>query len=114
MKTGVIGLGAMGMPMALNLHRAGHLYSIWNRTRSKAETVARETGCLLADTIKQLAGACEMIITCVSRDTDVLEIINAIATSIKPDTIVVDTSTVSADTAKKAAARLSAKGACFL
>jgi 3-hydroxyisobutyrate dehydrogenase len=36
-KTGVIGLGAMGSGMALNLHKAGHLHSIWNRTASKAE-----------------------------------------------------------------------------
>jgi len=114
MKTGVIGLGAMGMHMALNLHRGGFLHSVWNRTHGKAESVATETGCHLADSIRQLAADCDLIITCVSRDRDVLEVIEAIATGIRKDGIVVDTSTVSAETARKAGALLAAKGACFL
>jgi len=32
MRTGVIGLGAMGAPMARNLHQAGYLEAVWNRT----------------------------------------------------------------------------------
>jgi len=44
MKTGVIGLGAMGAGMAANLHKAGHLHRIWNRTAAKAEALAGETG----------------------------------------------------------------------
>ena len=36
MKTGVIGLGAMGVPMARNLHRVGYLAGVWNRTPEKA------------------------------------------------------------------------------
>jgi 3-hydroxyisobutyrate dehydrogenase len=114
MKTGVIGLGAMGMPMAMNLHKAGHLHGIWNRTRSKAENLANETGCHLADSAGQLASVCEMIIICVSRDNDVLDMINTITQNITPGTIVADTSTVSADTARQAAILLNEKGAHFL
>src|SRR3972149_4071650 len=40
--------------------------------------------------------------------------VRAIATAIKPDSVVVDTSTVSADTAREAAAILKDKGAHFL
>ena len=43
MKTLVIGLGAMGAGMALNFHKANVLHAIWNRTRSKADTIATET-----------------------------------------------------------------------
>ncbi len=114
MKTGVIGLGAMGMHMAMNLHKAGHLHGVWNRTRNKAETFSRETGCQLAATPGQLASECGLIVTCVSRDNDVLEVIEAAAETIMQDTIVVDTSTVSADTAKQAATLLNGKGAHFL
>ncbi len=32
LRVGFLGLGAMGAPMARNLHRAGFLTSIWNRT----------------------------------------------------------------------------------
>ena len=48
-KTGVIGLGARGSGMALNLHKAGHLHSIWNRTASKAETIANSAGVSAGD-----------------------------------------------------------------
>ena len=32
MKTGVISLDAIGLGMALNLHKAGHLTAFWNRS----------------------------------------------------------------------------------
>ena len=106
METGVIGLGAMGANMARNLAKAGHLETVYNRTLSTAEDVARECDCSISMTPAELAQQCELIIICVSRDNDVLEMVNAIKSDIKPDTIVVDTSTVSANTAKQAAALL--------
>lgn len=114
MKCGVIGLGAMGAGMARNLHKAGHLHRIWNRTAGKAEELAKETGVTASDSIQSLAADCELIITCVSRDADVIEVVEKIAETAKPDTIVVDTSTVSSDTAKQAAAILKKKGVYFL
>ena len=42
MDVGFIGLGHMGAPMALNLLRAGHRVTVYNRTRGKAEALARE------------------------------------------------------------------------
>ena len=114
MQTGVIGLGAMGAYMAINFHKAGSLHRIWNRSRGKAETIAKETGVEIADSPEQLAKECELIITCVSRDEDVLRVIERISTNIKPGTIVVDTSTVAADTAKKAAEILHKQGAHLL
>jgi 3-hydroxyisobutyrate dehydrogenase len=114
MKTGIIGLGAMGTGMARNLHSAGNLYRIWNRTREKADLLAKDLNIEVTETLEELATDCEMIITCVSRDEDVLEVISALAKNIKTDAIVVDTSTVSAETAKQAAALLNEKGAHFL
>jgi 3-hydroxyisobutyrate dehydrogenase len=114
MQTGVIGLGAMGAYMALNFHKAGTLHRVWNRSREKADAVSQETGVVIAETPEQLAGECELIIICVSRDEDVLSVIERIATTIKPETIVIDTSTVASDTAKKAAAILKNHDAHFL
>ena len=114
MQTGVIGLGAMGTHMAINLHKAGSLHRIWNRSRGKAETIAKETGIEIAESLERLAEECELIITCVSRDEDVLSVIERISASITPGTIVVDTSTVAADTAKKAAEILQKQGAHLL
>ncbi|MCH8262263.1 MAG: NAD(P)-dependent oxidoreductase [Proteobacteria bacterium] len=114
MKTGVIGLGAMGAYMAINFHKASSLHRIWNRSREKAESIAKETGVEITGSPEQLAEECELIITCVSRDEDVLSVIERISTTISPGTIVVDTSTVASGTAKKATEILQKQGAHLL
>src|SRR6266487_5995017 len=43
-KIGWIGMGRMGYPMAERLLKAGYDVSIWNRTRSKAEPLAKIGG----------------------------------------------------------------------
>ncbi|MFT5133296.1 MAG: 3-hydroxyisobutyrate dehydrogenase [Gammaproteobacteria bacterium] len=114
MKTGVIGLGAMGTGMAMNFHKVGVLHAVWNRTTSKAVDIGEQTKALVCESPEQLAAECELIIVCVSRDSDVIEMIERVATTIKADAIVVDTSTVSSDTAKQAAALLQKANAHFL
>ena len=114
MKTGLIGLGAMGAAMALNLHKAGHLHRVWNRTQAKAEQLSHQTGVVVADNIEQLAAVCDLVLVCVSRDHDVLEVIHRIATTIRPGSVVIDTSTVSTQTALQASAILRAQGCHFL
>lgn len=104
----------MGSYMALNFHYTEFLHMVWNRTRARAEPIAEKTGVKIAESPAQLASECELIVTSVSRDKDVLEMVRAIATAIKPDSVVVDTSTVSANTAREAAAILKEKGAHFL
>jgi 3-hydroxyisobutyrate dehydrogenase-like beta-hydroxyacid dehydrogenase len=42
MEMGFVGLGAMGSPMARNLIKAGHALRMYNRTRDRAERLARE------------------------------------------------------------------------
>jgi len=113
-KSGVIGLGAMGAGMAMNLHKSGHLHRIWNRTAGKAEGLAKETGVMVSDSVESLASACDLIIVCVSRDADVIGVVEKIAQTARPRTIVVDTSTVSSDTALEAARFLEEKEIHFL
>lgn len=114
MKAGVIGLGAMGYPMALNLHRAGLLASFWNRTPARAEALAAETGVAAASDPAAVAAACEVLITCVSADADLLEVIDALLPGAHAGLIVCDCSTVAAGTAREAAQRLRHAGAGFL
>jgi 3-hydroxyisobutyrate dehydrogenase len=104
----------MGAPMARNLHKAGHLAAVWNRTRAKAEAIAAETGAAVAETPAGLAGQCELIITSVSRDADVLEIVESMLPGLGPGAIIADTSTVSAETARRAAELAKTRGAFFL
>ncbi len=114
MQTGLIGLGAMGTHMARNLNQAGMLCAIWNRSPEKASRLASEMGIAAAASPAELAAQCELIITCVSRDDDVLEVVGRLAPHLNPGSIVADTSTVSADTARDAATRLAGRGAGFL
>jgi len=114
MQAGFIGLGAMGYPMALNLHRVGLLHMIWNRSPGPAEHLAGETGADIAGDPTELAGRCDVVVTCVSADADVLEVAHALTANLRPGAVVVDCSTVSADTAKQAAALISEAGGAFL
>ena len=76
MKTGFIGLGAMGTHMARHLAKAGLLETAFNRTLTKSELFRKEFACLVSISPSELAKQCELIIISVSRDTDVLEIVN--------------------------------------
>jgi 3-hydroxyisobutyrate dehydrogenase len=114
MKAGFIGLGAMGLPMARNLARAGLLEGTWNRTSERALSLAAETGTTAYASPAELAAACEVIVLCVSADADVLEIVATLAPSLATGKLLLDCSTVSADTARRAAALLAPAGAGFL
>lgn len=114
MNAGIIGLGAMGLPMARNLHRAGLLAGAWNRTAAKAEALAAETGCRSFASPAELAAACPFVVTCVSADADLLAVVDALRPALKPGSVVIDCSTVAADTARAAAARLAQAGSAFL
>jgi len=114
MKTGVIGLGAMGAPMARNLNRAGYLEAIWNRTTSTAEQLGAELGVDVAADPAALAARCDLLVLSVSADQDVLDVVQALLPGLQAGSVVLDTSTVSRDTAREAAALLDSVGADFL
>jgi 3-hydroxyisobutyrate dehydrogenase len=114
MKSGFIGLGAMGQHMARNLHRAGLLAGVWNRTPARSDAFAAETGCTAFASPAELAAACDAVFTCVSADADLLSVVDALLPALRRGSIVVDCSTVAAVTAREAAARVAAAGSQFL
>lgn len=114
MRAGFIGLGAMGQPMARNLHRAGLLAGTWNRTAARSAAFAAETGVTAFESPAALAPACDAVFTCVSADQDLLAVIDALCPALRKGSLVIDCSTVSADTAREAYARIAAAGSAFL
>jgi 3-hydroxyisobutyrate dehydrogenase len=114
MKTAFVGLGAMGAHMARNLHRAGLLTAVWNRTAAKSRSLAAELGVKSPDTPAELAAGVDAVVICVSGDNDVLEVVRALAPGLAAGTLVIDCSTVAADTARKAAELLGKQGVEFL
>lgn len=72
-KLGWIGIGRMGYAMAERLAKAGCDISVWNRTRSKAEPLAK-SGAKVVDNLTDLAG-CDIVFTMVSTGKDVKEVL---------------------------------------
>jgi len=112
MRVGFVGLGAMGAHMARNLHRAALLTAVWNRTAEKARTLAAELGCHASSTLADLAAEVDAVAVCVAADADVLEVVAKLAPALKAGSLVVDFSTVSGQTAQRAAELL--RGCEFL
>jgi len=114
MRTGFIGLGAMGANMARNVAKAGLLEAVWNRTGQVADKVAEELGVASVGSPADLALRVDVIVICVSADADLLAVVDDLVTSLKPGSIVIDHSTVSVQTAHTAAKKVRSSGADFL
>jgi 3-hydroxyisobutyrate dehydrogenase len=114
MRTGFVGLGAMGTHMARNLKRAGLLAAVWNRSSGKAKALAAELEVDVPTTLAELAAGCDAIVSCVSADADVLEVTRALVPALRSGALMLDCSTVSGETARQAAELLEPRGADFL
>ena len=113
MRTGFIGLGAMGQPLAGHLQSRGLLSVVGNRSAGKAERIATD---LL---VRAAAGAddfsdCDVVVLCVSADADVLANVQDLSRVLAKGSVVIDHSTVASETAKKAHALLVQSGIGFL
>src|ERR1700680_1029474 len=72
-KIGWSGIGRMGYPMAERLLDAGHDVAIWNRTRAKAEPLARKGG-RIVERASDLADV-DVLFTIVSTGRDVEDVL---------------------------------------
>jgi len=72
-KLGWIGAGRMGFEMARRLAKGGCDITVWNRTRAKAEPLAKD-GAKIAHGLPELAG-CDIVFCMVSTYDDVKEVI---------------------------------------
>jgi 3-hydroxyisobutyrate dehydrogenase len=111
LEVGFAGLGAMGAHMARNIHARGSLRAVFNRSPAKAEALAAELGVDASKSAQALAERCNVIVTCVTADSDVIGLCEAFARSARPGLVVVDTSTIAAPSAMRAAEILRAAGA---
>jgi len=72
-KIGWIGAGRMGFEMARRLAKGGCDIAVWNRTRAKAEPLAKD-GAKIVDSLPDLA-SCDIVFCMVSTYDDVKEVI---------------------------------------
>ena len=119
-KVGLIGLGLMGQPIGMNLLKAGHPLTVWNRTSSRAhELVAM--GAKLAASPKEVAAASDVLLTIVS-DPPALESVlwgadgkdSGALAGLKPGSTYIDSSTISPVLARKIAAACAERKVRFL
>ena len=114
-KVAWVGLGAMGAPMATHLHRAGMLVAVCNRSHGKAERFAAEhEGVQAVADPAELPRQCEVVVSAVSADADVLGLARALASTADPGLVLIDTSTIASASAEQAAWILRSHGADFL
>ena len=111
MKIAYLGLGIMGRPMAVNLVKAGHEVTVWNRTTKLVE------GARMAATPAEAAKGADVVWMCVA-DTKAVEGVlfgaNGVESVLRPGVIVVDSSTIAPKSTREFAARVRAKGAEFV
>src|SRR5437588_4574714 len=116
-KIGWIGMGRMGFPMAERLLKAGHDVSIWNRTRQKAEPLAKVGG-KVVDKLADLAG-CDVVFSIVSTGKDLDEVYfgqNGVVhgRNGKLPSVFVDCSTIALEESAQIRKKLKALGSDFL
>ncbi|OJV53648.1 MAG: 2-hydroxy-3-oxopropionate reductase [Bacteroidetes bacterium 43-16] len=112
-KTGFIGLGNMGHPMAKNLEAAGFPLFVYNRTKEKADDFReRSTVC---NSISELVAQCDVIFTMLTNDEAAEQVYREIRSSAElSGKLFVDMSTISPSASGRICEALRDQGAGFL
>ena len=113
---GFIGLGIMGLPMARNLQRAGHLMVVQSRTAAKAAALVEE-GAVAAATPREVAARADVIVTVLPDAPDVEAVVagpSGVLEGVRAGALLIDMSTISPGVTRRLAARLEERGASML
>jgi 3-hydroxyisobutyrate dehydrogenase len=105
---GFIGLGLMGLPMALRLREAGYALSVWNRSVAKADA-ARRAGASVADSPAEVARSAEIVFLCLTDGAAVEQVVfgsDGLAAAAGEGRIAVDFSSIAPAATRDIAARL--------
>jgi 2-hydroxy-3-oxopropionate reductase len=116
-KVGFIGLGIMGGPMVKNLMEAGHELVLYNRTREKAEDLAKEGSADVAGSPEEVAEQSDVVITMLPDSPQVREVLvgeDGLLEGLKEGALVVDMSTISPVVTEELAEKVKEKGASML
>ncbi len=109
-----IGLGRMGFPMAGHLAAAGHMVTVFNRNRARAEEWCGKHKGRAAATVVEAARDRHIVFSCVGDDPDIRAIADAAFPAMKPGAIFVDHTTGSAKLAEELAREAATQGLTFV
>ena len=116
-KVGFIGLGIMGGPMARNLMEAGQELVLYNRTREKADELAKDGNADVAKSPREVAEGSDIIVTMLPDSPQVREVLigeDGVLEGLKEGALVVDMSTISPVVTEVLAEKVKEKGASML
>jgi len=111
-KIGFVGTGVMGTSMALNLMKGGYTLAVYNRTKSKAQSLI-EKGAIWMETVAELAKWADVIITIVGYPKDVEEVYlgdNGIINNARKGSFLIDMTTSKPSLARKIYNEAKARG----
>ena len=115
-KIGFIGLGNMGGPMARKLVQAGHSVTAFDLV-AEARSRAEADGCALAASAAEAAAGAEFVVSMLPAGAHVERVWlgdgGALAAT-GPDAVLVDCSTIAAETARRVAAAAAEQGRALL
>jgi 3-hydroxyisobutyrate dehydrogenase-like beta-hydroxyacid dehydrogenase len=115
-KVGFMGLGIMGSAMAANILKAGYPVTVYNRTKEKAEPLARQ-GAAVAPTPRALAEAAEVAIAMVTGPEALFDLLFAeegAAAAFGPGKVFINMSSVSPGFTRELAKQLGPTGVTFI
>lgn len=115
LQVGMIGLGAMGLPMARNVMKAGFPLTVWARRPESAEAIRGE-GAQWAETPRELAARCDVIVTVVTNSPDVRGLVldDGLLDGARPGTVIVDMSTIAPAVTRELAQHCAERDVRFL
>jgi 2-hydroxy-3-oxopropionate reductase len=116
-KIGFIGLGIMGKPMAKNLMEAGYELVVHNRSPEKAEELAEEGDATAAGSPREVAAACDIVITMLPDSPDVEAVVageSGVLEGIRDGALLVDMSTISPVVTEELSEKVREQGASML
>ena len=111
-RIGFIGLGNMGLPMALNLVKAGHQVEGVDLNPAAIEKL-KAAGGSNAEFAKVAAARCDVVVTMLPAGKHVREVylgVGGIVENANPGTLLIDCSTIDVETARALAAAAEARG----
>jgi 2-hydroxy-3-oxopropionate reductase len=111
-RTGFIGLGIMGLPMAVNLVEAGYPLTVHNRSRGAVEELSAR-GATPADSPREVAAKSEVVITMLPDSPDVEAVVlgpGGVLEGISEGSLYIDMSTIDPAVSRRIAETMSQRG----
>ena len=113
LKIGFVGVGLMGLPMAMNIAKNNYPLVVWNRSKKNLNKINKKK-IEVCQKLIDLPNKCEVIIMMLSSDKVCIEISNKLMKNLKKNQILIDMSSTKQKTAINLEKKIKSKGGYFL